>query len=140
LNASEYFIADPKRPRVDQISLPDFPSGEAATTLRLGANDTGGNGATINASGAKLPDMQPLKAHLDNGQVVLDEPTDLPNGTELYVVLAEQLGDVVLLRDDGLDDDERKRLHESIRRGIEDGRAGRVTDFDEFLDELDAQP
>jgi hypothetical protein len=87
-----------------------------------------------------LPEMQPLKAHLKNGQVVLDEPTDLPNGTELYVVPAEQLGDVVLLRDDGLDDDERKRLHESIRRGIADGRAGRVTDFDEFLGELDAQP
>ena len=87
-----------------------------------------------------MPEMQPLKAHFQNGQVVLDEPTDLPNGTELYVVPAEQLGDVVLLRDDGLDDDERKRLHESIRRGIADGRAGRVTDFDEFLDELDAQP
>jgi hypothetical protein len=86
-----------------------------------------------------LPEMQPLKAHLKNGQVVLDEPTDLPNGTELYVVPAE-LGDVVLLRDDGLDDDERKRLHESIRRGIEDGRAGRVSDFDEFLVELESQP
>jgi hypothetical protein len=84
--------------------------------------------------------MQPLKAHLKNGQVVLDEPTDLPNGTELYVVTAEQLGDIVLLRDDGLDDHERKRLHDSIRRGIEDGRAGRVTDLDEFLEELDSQP
>lgn len=52
---------------------------------------------------------------------------------------AEQLHDIVLLRDDGLDDDQRKRLHASIRRGIEDGRAGRVTDFDEFLAELDAQ-
>lgn len=84
--------------------------------------------------------MQPLKAHVKNGQVVLDESTDLPNGTELYVVPAAQLDEVVLLRDDGFDDDERKRLHESIRRGIEDGRAGRVTDFDEFLDELDSQP
>lgn len=84
--------------------------------------------------------MQPIKAHFQNGQVVFDEPTDLPNGTVLYVVPAEQLSDAVVLRDDGLDDDERKRLHESIRRGIEDGRAGRVTDFDEFLDELDAQP
>jgi hypothetical protein len=87
-----------------------------------------------------MHEMQPLKAHVQNGQVVLDEPTDLPNGTELYVVSAEQLGDIVMLRDDGLDDDERKRLHESIRRGIEDGRAGRVTDLDELLDELDAQP
>jgi len=35
--------------------------------------------------------MQPLKAHFQNGQVVLDEPTDMPNGTELYVVPAAQL-------------------------------------------------
>ncbi len=84
--------------------------------------------------------MLPLKAHFQNGQVVLDESTDLPNGTELYVVSAEQLRDIVLLRDDGLDDDERKRLHESIRRGIKDGRAGRVTDFEEFLDELLQSP
>ncbi|HYQ15074.1 MAG TPA: hypothetical protein VEQ58_04945 [Polyangiaceae bacterium] len=82
--------------------------------------------------------MQPLKAHLTDGQVVLDEPTDLPNGTELYVVAAEELGELVLLKDDGLDDDERKRLHASIRRGIDDGRAGRVTDFDDFLSELEA--
>jgi len=60
--------------------------------------------------------------------------------TSLTCAQHEQLGDVVLLRDDGLDDGERKRLHESIRRGVDDGRAGRVTDLDEFLDELDAQP
>ena len=84
--------------------------------------------------------MNAPKIRVANGRIQIDEPTDLPNGTELYVVSAEQLGDVVMLRDDGLDDDERKRLHESIRRGIKDGRAGRVTDLDEFLDELDAQP
>jgi hypothetical protein len=84
--------------------------------------------------------MHAPKIRVENGRIKLDEPTDLPNGTELYLVPAEQLDDVVLLRDDGLDDEERKRLHESIRRGIEDGRAGRVTDFDEFLTELEAEP
>jgi len=84
--------------------------------------------------------MHAPKIRVENGRIQIDEPTDLPNGTELYVVPAEQLDDVVLLRDDGLDDNERQRLHASIRRGIEDGRAGRVTDFDEFLGELEAQP
>jgi hypothetical protein len=84
--------------------------------------------------------MHAPKIRVENGRIQIDEPTDLPNGTELYLVPAEQLDDVVLLRDDGLDDAERKRLHASIRRGIEDCRAGRVTDFDEFLAELDAQP
>jgi hypothetical protein len=84
--------------------------------------------------------MHAPKIRVENGRIQLDEPTELPNGTELYVVPAEQLDDVVLLRGDGLDDNERKRLHASIRRGIEDGRAGRVTEFDEVLAELDAQP
>jgi hypothetical protein len=83
--------------------------------------------------------MHAPKIRVENGRIKLDEPTDLPNGTELYIVPAAELDDVVLLRDDGLDDEERKRLHESIRRGIADGRAGRVTDFDEFLTELEAE-
>jgi hypothetical protein len=84
--------------------------------------------------------MQAPKIRVENGRIKLDEPTDLPNGTELYLVPAEQLDDVVLFRDDGLDDEERKRLHESIRRGIADGRAGRVTDLDASLSELETDP
>ena len=30
--------------------------------------------------------MQPLKAHVKNGRLVLDEPTDLPEGTEVEVL------------------------------------------------------
>jgi len=84
--------------------------------------------------------MHAPRIRVENGRIKLDEPTDLPNGTELYLVPAEQLDDVVFVRDDGLDDEQRKRLHESIRRGIGDGRAGRVTDLDEFLAELDTEP
>lgn len=50
-----------------------------------------------------------------------------------------QLNDVVLVRDDGLDLDDRRHLRESIRQDLEDGRAGRVSDFGEFLDELELQ-
>jgi hypothetical protein len=84
--------------------------------------------------------MQTPKIRGENGRIEIDEPTELPNSTALYVVAAEALDDVVLLRDDGLDENERKRLHASIRRGIEDGRTGRVTDFDDVLVELEAQP
>lgn len=92
------------------------------------------------AKRAIFESMHAPKIRVENGRIKLDEPTDLPNGTELYLVPAEQLDDVVLLHDDGLDDNERKRLHASIRRGIADGRAGRVTDLDEFLTELEAEP
>ena len=30
--------------------------------------------------------MQPLKAHVKNGRLVLDEPTDLPEGKEIELV------------------------------------------------------
>ena len=33
--------------------------------------------------------MQPLKGHVENGQIVLDEPAELPEGTVLYVVPEE---------------------------------------------------
>ncbi len=74
--------------------------------------------------------MHVIKATVRNGRIVVDEPTNLPDGYEVELYVAN---------DDGMSDEERKRLHESIRRGIADGRAGRVTDFDEFLAELDAE-
>ena len=33
------------------------------------------------------PSMQPLKAHVHNGRLVLDEPTDLPEGDVVYLQL-----------------------------------------------------
>ena len=74
--------------------------------------------------------MQPLKAIVRNGKLVVEEtPTDLPEGTELELVVADQ--------GDDLDDEERARLHASIGRGLADIKAGRVTDIDEVLNELD---
>ena len=73
--------------------------------------------------------MQPLKAIVRNGKLVVDEtPTDLPEGTELELVVADQ--------GDDLDDEERARLHASIGRGLVDIKAGRVTDIDDVLNEL----
>jgi hypothetical protein len=48
--------------------------------------------------------------------------------------------DVVLLPDDRLDGDDRQRLLDSIRQRLEDGRAGCVSDFNEFLEALELQP
>lgn len=72
--------------------------------------------------------MQPLKAHVHNGRLVLDEPTDLPEGTELSLVVADE--------EDELDDAERAHLHESLRRSMAQARAGQVTDADGVIDRL----
>jgi hypothetical protein len=34
--------------------------------------------------------MNALRAHVENGRIVLDEPTNLPDGTELYVVPVDE--------------------------------------------------
>ena len=73
--------------------------------------------------------MPMLKARVRNGRLVLDEPTSLPEGSEIELHLVE---------DDGMSDDEHRRLHSSITRGIADGRAGRETDLDDLIDELAA--
>jgi hypothetical protein len=76
--------------------------------------------------------MHALKARVENGRIKLDEPTDLPEGEVELVPLDE----VLLNGGDYLDDEERKALHESIREGIEDMKAGRTFDADEVLAEL----
>ena len=62
--------------------------------------------------------MSQMRARVKNGRLVLDEPTDLPEGTEIELV-ADDHGDE-------LDDSERAELHAAIERGLEDARAGRV--------------
>jgi hypothetical protein len=73
--------------------------------------------------------MRPLKAHVHNGRLKLDEPTDLPDGTEL---------DLVPIADDSddLDDEERRLLHEALARSEEDVKAGRVVPWEKVLANL----
>ena len=77
--------------------------------------------------------MHPLKARVRNGRLVLDEPTDLPEGEVIELVRMDE----VLADDDGeLDDDERGRLHESLRESIEQMKAGNTLDGATALEEL----
>jgi hypothetical protein len=71
--------------------------------------------------------MQPLKAHVHNGRLVLDEPTDLPEGAEVTLTVTDE---------DDLDDNERARLHESLRRSIAQAQAGQLIDADQVIGKL----
>ena len=44
-----------------------------------------------------------LRAHVAQGRIVVDEPVDLPDGTEVRVEIVND--------SDGLDDEDRARLH-----------------------------
>ncbi len=70
--------------------------------------------------------MQPLKAHVHNGRLVLDEPTDLPEGTEVRLTIAN----------DEMDDEERAALHASLERSMAQAKAGKLIDADVVLGKL----
>jgi hypothetical protein len=80
--------------------------------------------------------MRALKAHVRGGRIVLDEPTDLPEGADVELV---PLDEVLASGGDYLDDEERRRLHESIERGLEDVRAGRTVDAEQVIAKLRAR-
>jgi hypothetical protein len=69
-----------------------------------------------------------LKAQVRGGRLVLDEPTELPEGSEVELVLADD--------GDELDDDDRARLDASLQRSAEQFRAGRGIDADQALARL----
>ncbi len=79
--------------------------------------------------------MQPLRAHVHKGRLVLDEPTDLPEGEVIELV---PLDEVLDSGGDYLDDEERAELHKAIREGIDQMKAGNLIDADKALAELRA--
>jgi len=79
--------------------------------------------------------MQPLKAHVRKGRLVLDEPTDLPEGEEVELVPVDE---VLARGGDYLDDEERAALHRELEASIAEAEAGQLVDMDEVLAELRA--
>jgi hypothetical protein len=79
--------------------------------------------------------MNAVKAHVKNGHVVLDEPLDLPEGTELEVGSLQ-----VVDSGDDLDDEEREQLHQALDQAIESVQAGRTVDGDQVIRRLLSRP
>jgi hypothetical protein len=80
--------------------------------------------------------MGALMAHVRGGRLLLDEPTDLPNGEVVELV---PLDEVLANGGDYLDAEDRERLHASIDRGLEDVRAGRTVEARQVMAELRAR-
>ncbi len=72
--------------------------------------------------------MKPLKAKVQEGQLVLREPTDLPENTEIELVPVSSW--------DNLDDDDRRRLHEALAASEGDLIEGRVRPAEDVLADL----
>jgi len=69
-----------------------------------------------------------IKAKVKAGRLVVDEPTDLPEGTEVELLPLDP--------GDWLDDADRAALHKALHDSDADVAAGRLVDAEEVLREL----
>ena len=69
-----------------------------------------------------------LKARVQKGRLVVDEPTDLPDGTEVELLPLDP--------GDWLDADDRAALHRALKDSDAEVAAGRLVDAAEILREL----
>lgn len=74
------------------------------------------------------PAMQPFRAKVRNGRLVLDAPTDLPEGTVVDLEPVDTLG--------ARHAEDRRALLQHIDRSLEDVRHGRVIPADLAIAEL----
>lgn len=70
-----------------------------------------------------------MRAHVKNGRLLLDEPTELPEGAEVEVV-------AVGTAHDELDDEDRRRLHAALAESEEDVKHGRVVAAEDVIANL----
>lgn len=72
--------------------------------------------------------MTPLRARVQNGRLHLDQPTGLPEGTELDLVIDDE--------GDDLTEHERLALHETLSRSWTSAQAGKLHPAAAIIDEL----
>lgn len=72
--------------------------------------------------------MSRLRAKVKDGRLVLDEPTNLPEGTVLQLAIDDE--------GDDLDESERQALNSAIAKAWESAKAGKARPADAIVDEL----
>ena len=103
----------------------------ADSTRNVGAADAVGCSRLLGGtSSATLPGMT-IKALVHGGRLVVNEPTDLPEGTEVELLPLDP--------GDWLDDSDRAALHAALAESDADIAAGRVVDAAEVLKGLRAR-
>jgi len=75
--------------------------------------------------------METLKARVTNGRLVLDQPTDLPEGTVLDLVIDDG--------GDDLSDEERKALDDFLLKSLRSAEEGRCSSAEEVMAALRKQ-
>ena len=81
--------------------------------------------------------MQPLKAYVRNGRLLLDEPIDLPEGEIVELV---QLNDVLAQGGDALDDEERAALQRELDASFAEEESEQLIDLSDAIADLRNRP
>ena len=74
--------------------------------------------------------MAILRGHVESGRIIVDEPMDLPDGTEVEIAVADE---------DDMTPEERAELDASIDRGLEQAARGEGIPAEEGLRRLRAR-
>ncbi len=77
--------------------------------------------------------MRPIKAHVKNGRLQLDEPTTLPEGQVVYL---QPVDGLVVTESEDRDDDDRAALHTELEASLAEADAGEVVDFSAAIADL----
>lgn len=77
--------------------------------------------------------MHALKAQMKNGRLVLDEPTDLPEGEVVYL---QRVDGIVSAADGNMSSGERAALHQELEESLAEADAGETEDFRKVISEL----
>ncbi len=72
--------------------------------------------------------MSPLRARVEKGRLVLNEPTTLPEGTVVDLVADDE--------GDDLTDEERRALHDALSASSKSAEADRLRPASAIVDEL----
>ncbi len=72
--------------------------------------------------------MSPLRARVDKGRLILDDPTSLPEGTVIDLVVDDE--------GDDLTDEERHALHEALSATWKSAEAGHLRPASAILEKL----
>ena len=73
--------------------------------------------------------MATLRGHVEGGRIIVDEPMDLPDGTEVEIAVAGE---------DEMTPEERAELESSIDRGLEQAARGEMISSEELIRRLKA--
>jgi hypothetical protein len=72
--------------------------------------------------------MSGLQARVENGRLVLDEPTALPEGTVVDLIVDDEGDDLTV--------DERRALHDALSASWESAEAGHLRPAEDIISEL----